>query len=641
MASREEMPLLDEKCVHIDQIEMGKEEFLRKRKVEHWRAAGTSWKLLLSLLCGSLIYVSYIRPRSTCIRKLEHKEDPTKDITAISNYTCVPGDSCWPSSSDWSVFNRSINGNLRLTVPLAAPCYSSSSSQECENVAQEYSDGISRTTRYGAMEFLDWEMCGTSNCFLNPSSKASGNCSLGRLSTYYVEAQTADDISATLNFVREHGIRVSIKNTGHDYFGRSNAANSLAIWTHNMKAMKYHKTFQPQGCKTHYENIGEVGAGVQAYDATNFFEPLGMLVTVGAVPSVGIAGGFGQGGGHGPLGPAYGLMVDQAVEFEVVTADGQKRTINECTDPDLFWAMRGGGGSTYAVLTSYKFQLHPTVPINVYSFQAHFPTTKNGLNISESIVHRDIIRALASNQSVFAKNGIAGYNFLLPDHMLSLQVMPSGDPSAIKTITSQWRDFLTNYPGLNITENTYYNFPLFSEWASFAEQPAISKNGPVGLGIMEAGRFIPKNMFDSPEDIDRVVDAVLTAMEFTRSKLGSCSAQLYATGPLNHADNSKTGVNPAWRDTMWEVIMGAVWTVNMSPQVRTVIQQTVSASIEPLKELTPGGGCYMNEGDWTEKNWQQTFFGDNYDRLLAVKRQYDPTGLFNCWKCVGWTGYDE
>jgi hypothetical protein len=311
------------------------------------------------------------------------------------------------------------------------------------------------------MDFLDWETCGQAHCALNsfdPSQPVSGTCSLGRLSTFYVEAESGHDIGKTLNFVRKHGIRVAIKNTGHDYFGRSNAANSLAIWTHNMKNTKYHKTFQPKGCKTRYGEIGEIRAGVQAQGAWEYFEPLGMMVTVGAVGSVGVAGGFGQGGGHGPLGPMYGLMVDQAVEFDVVTADGKQRTINECSDPDLFWAMRGGGGGNYAVLTSYRFQLHVAVPINVYSFQAHFPVPDGKLDVTESEVHRDIIRSLAENQPLFAENGVAGYNFMLPDHMVSLQVTPFEDLEAIKSITSKCHDILTHYPGLNITENKDYSF---------------------------------------------------------------------------------------------------------------------------------------------------------------------------------------
>jgi hypothetical protein len=81
----------------------------------------------------------------------------------------------------------------------------------------------------------------------------------------------------------------------------------------------------------------------------------------------------------GLWGCGLALMVDQAVEFEVVTADGATRTINECTDPDLFWAIRGDGGGNYAVLISYQFQLHSAVPINVYNIQVKFPKP-NGEN---------------------------------------------------------------------------------------------------------------------------------------------------------------------------------------------------------------------------------------------------------------------
>ncbi|KAH7113805.1 hypothetical protein B0J11DRAFT_445722 [Dendryphion nanum] len=599
--------------------------------------------LVLSLYAAYSWTASSIEFKSF-ISKDGKSQAPLREDARPFNYTCIPGKSCWPSASEWSTFNKSIGGNLRLTVPWAASCYSGSTSDECKEVSGGYMNGVSRTKQYGSMEFLDWETCGQSNCLLNsfsPSSPVSGECSLGRLSTYHVEAKTADDISKTLNFVRQHGIRVSIKNTGHDYFGRSNAANSLAIWTHKMKSASYHATHQLKGCQKVLEHVGEVGAGIQAQEAWEFFEDIGMLVTVGAVGSVGIAGGFGQGGGHGPLGPKWGLMVDNALEFDVITADGQFRTINECSDPDLFWAMRGGGGGTYAVLVSYRFQLHPAVPLNVYSFQANFPIPAKGLNISESRVHKDIVRALAQNQELFAKYGVAGYNFILPDHMVSLQVWPGTDKELFRTLTGEWNRFLSNYSDLNITDNTYHSFELFSDWHKFTETPSIARNGPVGIGIAESGRFIPKSLFSSEEKIEKVVDAVVTAMQISYANHAGGSAQLYATGPHNHPDNSKTGVNPAWRDSMWEVIMGGIWTKNTALNDRIRIQNTISESISPFKALTPGGGCYMNEGDWTEEDWQQTFFGSNYDRLLSIKKAYDPTGLFNCWKCVGWTGYED
>lgn len=636
MAHYEQSPLLREKFVDIEQ----------RPAPSHKPASKTPVTRKVALWCTSALGIYLVCTATHTFRGIFkpttwETSPPPPDVAAPvppSNYSCIPDQACWPSEDAWTAFNQSINGNLRLTVPWASACYTDPSSKQCQQTRQGYMDGVARTAQYGAMEFLDWETCGQSHCYLDslhPSSPTSGTCGLGRLSTYHVEAHTADDISRTLDFVRQRGIRISIKNTGHDYFGRSSAANSLGIWTHNMKDAKYHKTFQPQGCKVQYENIGEIGAGIQAQEAWEFFEPLNMLVTVGAVGSVGIAGGFGQGGGHGPLGPTYGLMVDQAVEFDVVTADGQRRTINECTDPDLFWAMRGGGGGNYAVLTSYKFQLHQAVPLNVHFFRAYWPKPAD---ITESKIHRDIISALASNQTLFSENGIAGYNFILPDHMVSLHIMPSTDATALETVTKQYHDFLDFYPGIQVYNNSYHTFSKFSEWHEFTEQPCIAQNGPVGLGLSEAGRFIPKSLFSTLADINKLTSAVLTAMQFSYTNRGSGSAQLYSTGPSNHPDGSASSAHPLWRDSLWEVIMGGGWTASTPASVRTQIQNTISASIQPFKALTPGGGCYVNEGDWMEENWQQTFFGGNYDRLLEVKKTYDPTGLFQCWKCVGWTG---
>ena len=101
--------------------------------------------------------------------------------------------------------------------------------------------------------------------------------------------------------------------------------------------MKYHARFTA----FHYpgsngQHIGKIEAGAQASDVYNFFQNFDMDVTGGNEGSVGLAGGFGQGGNHSVFSPSYGLIVDNAVELDIVTADGQLRTINSCNDPDLF-----------------------------------------------------------------------------------------------------------------------------------------------------------------------------------------------------------------------------------------------------------------------------------------------------------------
>lgn len=123
--------------------------------------------------------------------------------------------------------------------------------------------------------------------------------------------------------------------------------------------MEYHANFTAFQCTSlNGQNIGEIGAGAQVCDIYTYFQKFDMDVTGGNEGSVGLAGEFGQGGGHGVFGSCYGLMGDNAVEFDAVTADGQLRTINQCHDPGLFWAMRGGGGGTFGVLTSvFSFTL--------------------------------------------------------------------------------------------------------------------------------------------------------------------------------------------------------------------------------------------------------------------------------------------
>ena len=247
MAHHEQAPLLREKFVDIEQRPAPSHKPATKASVTRKVALWCTTALGIYLVCTATHTFRGIFKPTTW-----ETSPPSPDIAAPvppSNYSCIPGQACWPSEDAWTAFNQSINGNLRSTVPWASACYTDPSSKQCQRTRQGYMDGVARTAQYGAMEFLDWETCGQSHCYLDslyPSSPTSGTCGLGRLSTYHVEAHTADDISRTLDFVRQRGIRISIKNTGHDYFGRSSAANSLGIWTHNMKDAKYHRTFQPQ-----------------------------------------------------------------------------------------------------------------------------------------------------------------------------------------------------------------------------------------------------------------------------------------------------------------------------------------------------------------------------------------------------------
>ena len=97
-----------------------------------------------------------------------------------------------------------------------------------------------------------------------------------------------------------------------------------------------------------------------------------MIVVGGYAQTVGASGGYVQGGGHGSMGPKYGLAVDNVLEFDVVTADGSLLTVNSCNNPDLFWALRGGGGGTFGVVTRTVYKAHEAFPNYLHVNTAYY-----------------------------------------------------------------------------------------------------------------------------------------------------------------------------------------------------------------------------------------------------------------------------
>jgi hypothetical protein len=552
-------------------------------------------------------------------------------------YNCQPGQKCWPSRQQWQQLNNTIDGHLHQTVPLGAPCYKNSTSyneEACSSLESSYNNTINRDSYYGQTYWQNWEACGTSACSLlnpDPEIQLYSTCSLGRLAPYYVDVRTPSHISAALKFAKEHNIRISIKNTGHDFNGRSAVPNSLAIWTHNLQNLSFYENFTASNCPSaNGKNVGEMGAGVAAGDAYRYFNLQGMDVTGGYEQSVGIAGGFGQGGGVGDFTTIYGLMVDNAVEFEVVTADGQVRVINECNDPDLFWAMRGGGGGAFAVLTKYRVQLYPSLPIHTYNLVANWSSP-------------DVLRALllvhAENQQNWSAELITGsVDYLLYGASVGIVLPYADDGSKLKAATASFVQAVSNIANMTISISNYTSYTSYTSYLSFSALDATATEPP-GIGITLSSRLLPRSLFTSATSIDAVVDAVVYGIEQGKTLLPQSGAQVVFETPLSTPDlNRTTSAHPAWRDALWHVIFIAEWREPLDPDVQKNVTMGFLDMLEPLKTLSPGGGAYFNEASYEEVEWEQTFFGDNYPKLLKVKERYDPEHVFDCWKCVGWRG---
>ena len=228
---------------------------------------------------------------------------------------CFPGDACWPSSATWNSFNKTVGGGLIATVPIASPCHDSFAgvsfdAEKCAEIQANWPrpELHDETTHSPMAAFF-------ANMSCDPFTPREAPCVLGSYVPYAVKASGVADYRATIAFATKHNIRLVIRNTGHDYMGKSTGAGALALWTHHLKdrhILNYESPF-------YTGKAMKIGAGVQAAEAQAAANAQGFVVVEGDCPTVGIAGGYTQGGGTSPLGSKFGLAADQVLEWEVVT----------------------------------------------------------------------------------------------------------------------------------------------------------------------------------------------------------------------------------------------------------------------------------------------------------------------------------
>jgi FAD/FMN-containing dehydrogenase len=161
---------------------------------------------------------------------------------------------------------------------------------------------------------------------------------------YVVSATTTRHIQLAVNFARNNNIRLVIKNSGHDFNGKNIGGYALSIWTHNLRGMTYIANYSSS---TYTGRAVAYAAGTQSYEGSALMRKENMTMLVAGGSTVGIAGGFLQGGGHSGFTSLYGLAADQVLALTAVTADGRVVGMSEGVNGDLFWAFRGGGGGMF------------------------------------------------------------------------------------------------------------------------------------------------------------------------------------------------------------------------------------------------------------------------------------------------------
>lgn len=255
-----------------------------------------------------------------------------------------PGDAQWPSTTTWAKLNTTLAGALIKTVPLAAPCYTNWPGQydaaACQAVRDRWNDPHFHVEDPTSAMFPLYQ---GRTCMPTAADGAAapGNCTLGGYASYSVAATKVAQIQAAVNFARNANLRLAVRNTGHDFGDKSIGAGALSVWTHKLKDIQYLPEYN---CKGKKGPAFKLGAGVVTEEVYAAAEKNEVTVVGGECRTVGIAGGYIAGGGHSPMAALVGMGADQVLSMEVVLPNGRFVTVDEDSYPDLYWALRGGGG---------------------------------------------------------------------------------------------------------------------------------------------------------------------------------------------------------------------------------------------------------------------------------------------------------
>lgn len=575
--------------------------------------------------------------------------------------------SAWPSKSAWKALNDAVDGNLiAVDFPLSL-AKKDPDSDAAEQLWKNLKNPYYIADQPGLTQTLGWVDAWTSE----PS-------------VYAVIARSARHIVAAVNFARENNVRLVVKGRGHSYLGGSNAPRSLLIWTRHMQDITMHAAFVPQGCEKAQQpqpavTVGAGTYGMQAYQEVT--TKAGKYVQAGGCTTVGFAGLL-QGGGFGSFSKHYGLAAASLLEAEVVTADGQIRIANACTNPDLFWALKGGGGGTFGVVSKMTVRLHD------------LPEYFGAAVFKIKAATGDAFKRLLQEFVGFYREHLFNHHWgeqanIGPDNVLDISMVSYGlSTDQAKKI---WQPFLDR---VRATSDLSVQWPVVIssrpartwwdvKWikADWPEMAFPSKgNTLVGMFDYALEQLIPQPIFSTddrsgaspdnvwwkgdggqvgwyiwgyeslwlpeqllaPDSEKQLADALFEGsrrcgigLHFNKGLAGAPSEALAAS--------KDTATNPSVLSA-FALAIAADGEQPAYPGIRghepsmvdgRAARLRIRQGMNCLRALVPSAASYVNETNYFEVDWQRAFWGDNYARLVEIKRKYDPQGLFTVHHGVG------
>jgi FAD/FMN-containing dehydrogenase len=541
-----------------------------------------------------------------------------------------PGDRYWPTPAQWDELKAAVGGNLLEPQALFAPCVADAGSAACAYVSQNLRNPFYIGDQPGGTQVSGWLDAWT------PAASA-----------YAVRARNAQDVARAVSFARTHNLRVVVKGGAHSYLGTSNAPDSLLIWMRALNEVHLYDDFVGAGCagKMAPTPAVSLGAGcmwIDAYSAVT--TRAGRYVQGGGCASVGVAGLI-QSGGFGSFSKGFGNAAAGLIEAEVVTADGQVRIVNACQDPDLLWALKGGGGGTFGVVTRLTLRTH--------ALPQFLGGAGGTVQAKSDAAFRTLIARFIAHYAERLANPHWGEQFAVkPDNSLEISMVQQGlSREEARAVWQPFFEWVKTSADLKVTDELGAGGHRAQSWWEIQGNPGMIPDKRPGASPDhgywqgdqdQVGAFL--HGYDSlwlpaallePASQPRLVEALFAASR--HQKVGMhCNKGLAFAARDAIAASLDTAMNPAVTEAFALAIIADGERPSYPGEPRPPMDleaarrdaRAIDAATAELRKIAPLAGSYLSESNFFNERWQQDYFGAHYPRLKAIKKHYDPEGLF-------------
>ncbi|MCF7973791.1 MAG: FAD-binding oxidoreductase [Phycisphaerae bacterium] len=406
-----------------------------------------------------------------------------------------------------------------------------------------------------------------------------------------VRCAGAQDVAATVKFAADQGLDLAVRGGGHTR--NSTCEGGVLINLSDMRQLNVDPG----------EQIAHAQAGLIAADMDRGTSLYGLATVLGECPTVGISG-LTLGGGLGRLMGLYGALCDNVLSAELVTADGAVHRVSASENPDLFWAIRGGGGN-FGIVTSFSYRLHPVGPVLAGMLQYPASEARAVLGFLKDYMpgapdELDLLIEIGRNVLQYAPDA--------EDPTLVINVCCSGDPAAAEKTLEPLREFR------RATLDTIGPMSYLEAQGMGDVTPLLRHAPPQYAGYHQSGFLAQFN--------DAAIEKIIAHCENPPFPSWSIALDHYMHGQVCRVPDRATAFNLrqrgfCFRTTAFQAGQGP-------PERATAWVRELNAALSPYS----GGAMYLNYLTDQGDAGVRASFGSNYPRLARLKKKVDPDNLF-------------